>query len=133
MSVSDYAVELVVLIGWVLGLYGVALGANYVTQYLVGLLIRKFLNKITNEVVSDKPQEAHPLPDAHDFHIRNEDKLLKGLEDLFNRLSVDNDLNIPDFMLAEHVVSHLLDIKLLYLQLNTWKHKPLTEVDLEGK
>lgn len=45
--------------------------------------------------------------------IRNEQELLKELESLFNRLSIDSQLNTPDYMLAEYVVTHLVDIKLL--------------------
>lgn len=86
-------------------------------------------------------QHAESLTDAPDsppsadqdllagLRIRNETDLLRELTHLFNRESVDADLGIHDFLLAEFVVSQLQDLKLLMFSLAKMKGNVAPEGD----
>lgn len=66
--------------------------------------------------------QAEPAPPISNplKGLRNDNELAKELENIFNRLSIDSQLNTPDYMLAEYVVSHLTDIKLLIDCRRSW-------------
>lgn len=44
----------------------------------------------------------------------------KELETLINRHSIDNDLNTPDFILAEYIIKCLTNLKITTIDRDTW-------------
>lgn len=55
------------------------------------------------------------------------------LSSLFNRYSVDNTLNTPDFILAEHVFSNLNDLAWMLDSRDGWHGKKDTVVTFEAQ
>lgn len=68
----------------------------------------------------DKPALTPDLEDSIPAGIRNARELRRELEQIFNRLCIDSQLNTPDYMLAEHVVSSLFELKDLIDRRRVW-------------
>jgi len=45
----------------------------------------------------------------------------KELSSLCNRYSLDAELNVPDFLIAEYLISHIKIIKNIVLNLDKWR------------
>lgn len=55
----------------------------------------------------EKPTNKTPLIYST-FNYEKRVKMRSELEKLFNRLSIDNELNVPDFILAEAVDNYIM-------------------------
>lgn len=52
--------------------------------------------------------------------LRNEQELRDELKNVFNRLGIDNDMNTPDWILADYVSTHLQTLKLMQDTTKKW-------------
>ncbi len=66
------------------------------------------------------PRPPSPIDEKHPF--TNE------LEKLLNKHSIDNDLNTPDFLLADMIVQMLEAIRTAQVKTNSWRTPPSQDV-----
>lgn len=68
---------------------------------------------LANDIELDVPEEGINDND-------NGGTFLKELEVLLNRYSIDNDLNTPDFILADYIMMCLTNFKITTIDRDTW-------------
>jgi hypothetical protein len=73
------------------------------------------MNTIPHPEQITKARRKHPT-----FPL---DSFLRDLAEVLNRHGFDNDLEVPDYLLAEYVFGNLQELKALRIKVEKWKGK----------